>query len=106
MTSGESRSSAMWVWLHVAIILSTSAIVLYPPVRQFGAFMVPFGFVLMPVYFFLLLRRMKADATGKVPLSELHTQVQAGRRLPNSTLEWAAATALLLSTIYLSAGRG
>jgi hypothetical protein len=95
-----ARSSGLWMWLNIAIILVSAAIILYPPVRHFWVFIIAFSFVLVPVYFFLLIRRMKREGTGNIPLSELHAQVKGGRRLPTSALEWAAAAALLLSSIY------
>jgi hypothetical protein len=68
--------------------------------------MIPFSFVLLPAYFYLLIRGVKEDKAGDIPLGELHAQVKDGRRLPKSGLTWAAAIALLLSTIYASSGHG
>ena len=104
MTHTPPRTSGLWTLLHIAIILASAAIVLYPPILRLGAFIVPCCLVLMPVYFVLLVRRMKADRTGNVPMSALHAQVKSGWRLPSSALEWAAAVALVLSTIYMARG--
>lgn len=105
MTHSDTRTSGLWTFLHIAIILSSAAIVLYPPILHFGAFIIPCCLVLLPVYFVLLVRRMKADGTGSTSLTALHAQVKSGRRLTTSALEWAAAIALLLSAIYMMRGR-
>ena len=106
MTPDDPRRAALWMWLHIAVILSSAAIILYPPIRHFAAFFIPVAFVLMPVYFFMTIDRVRRDGTGNIPLGELHAQVKRGRRFSTSALEWAAVVALLLSTFYLSSGPG
>ena len=103
MTVSETRQS-VWMWLDIALILFSAAIILYPPVLHFRAFVIPICLVLMPVCFFARLRRLKAEGTGDLPLPALHAQVGRGRRLPTSALDWAAAIALLLATVYMSRG--
>jgi len=96
-----ARGSALWTWLNIAIILGSAAVILYPPVRHRMLFLTAYGAVLMPVVFFMRIRRAKAEGTGDIPFRELHAQVKRGRRLPVSALELAAAVALLISTLYL-----
>lgn len=104
MMHSDTRTSVLWTSLHVAIILSSAVIVLYPPILHFSTFLIPCCLVLMPVYFVLLLRHLKAEGTGDASLTALHAQAKRGRRLTTSALEWAAAIALLLSAIYMMRG--
>ena len=96
----SSSSLKVAFLLNIAIILGSAAIILYPPVRHRMLFLMAYGAVLMPVVFFMLIRRAKAEGTGDIPFRELHAQVKRGRRLPVSALELAAAVALLISTLY------
>jgi len=103
MARTEAPRSATWTWLNIGVILFAAAIVLYPPFRHSWAFAIA-ALVLLPVYFIGLIRHLKANGTGNVPMGELHSQVKAGRRLPRDPLETAAAVAILLATIFLMRG--
>jgi hypothetical protein len=89
------------MWLNIAVILFSAALVLYPPVRRIGVFIVPFGLLLMPAYFVLLIRRERAAGHGSASVGELYSQAKAGHRLRPQALEIAAAVALLLAVAVL-----
>jgi hypothetical protein len=92
------------MWLNIAVILYSAAIILYAPFRHSTPYAVV-TLVLIPTFCIVQVRRMKADGTGDVSLSELHSQVKAGRRLPRSSpLENAAAAAILLASYFLYRG--
>lgn len=106
MPSNGIRGSNLWTWTHITVIVACGVMVLFPPAQHFKAFMIPFSLVLMPFYFYLLIRSVKEDKTANLSMSELHTQVKGGRRLPKSGLMWAAAIAMFLASIYSSSGHG
>jgi hypothetical protein len=100
MVQGEAGRSGLWTWANIALILFSTANILHPRVRHAGAFQIAY-LALLVVYFFLMIRRLKADGTGDVPLGKLHDEVKRGRRLPKSTpLEIAAVVALMLSSYF------
>lgn len=92
-------SPELWIGLNIAIILSSAVPVLYAPARHMGAFLLPFGGILGPAYFLVLLRRLRAEGTGNLSIGEIHAQAKAGRRLRVNHLETAAAVAMLMASI-------
>lgn len=105
MASNDIRSSNLWTGVHIVVILACAVQVLYPPARQFKPFTLAFGLVLLPLYFFLLVRGLKQDKTGDLSVGQIYTQVKGGRRLPKlDRLQWAASIALILMTILSSPG--
>ena len=104
MTSSGIRGSNLWTWTHIAVIIACAVLVLYPPALHLQAFMLPFGFVLMPLCFYLHIRSIKEDKLAGLSLGELYTQAKGGRRFPKSGLATAAAIALLLATVFSASG--
>jgi hypothetical protein len=96
----ENRQSVWWMWSNIAVIVFSAMLVLYPPVRHFGAFMIPFG-LLMPIHFVFLIRRERAAGRANLSIGELYAQAKAGRRLRPPPLEIAATIALLLAVATL-----
>lgn len=100
----KANLSKAWPWLHLSVIAASAVVILDPAARHHGVFMIPFCLILIPAYFFLLLRRLKRDGLGHATLNQLHTKVKAGAHLRVTSLEWAAAVALLLASISLASG--
>jgi len=101
----DFQRPAMWMWLNICVIVASAATVVYPPVRQQGAFIVAIA-VFAVVYFGMLVRRLIADGTATSTVRQVHAQVKQGRRLPRYPLETAAAIALLASSLYAASGHG
>jgi hypothetical protein len=106
MTPRIIRGSALWNGLHFAVILGSAAIVLFPSARHFLPFLIPFGLVLVPLFFLANIRAVRQDGAGALPLGEIHEQVKRGRRLPKSGLTLAASVALALATFFMTSGPG
>lgn len=100
------RDSNLWTGVHVAVILACAVQVLYPLAHQVRLFMLVFNLVLLPLYFFLLIRSVKEDKTADATLGEIYAEVKRGRRLPRSNLAFAAGVALILASTYSSSGQG
>ena len=105
MAFNDMRNSTPWTWIHVSVILCCIAMVLYPPIRHFRPFMVPFTFGLMPACFYLHVQSLREDGAADLSPYELYAEVQRGRRLPgHSALLWATATALLSASVFAPTG--
>jgi len=95
--SKQSRSSAWWVWVNIALIACSALLILSPLARSVPV-RLAFGMVIAPIYFFMLVRQTRKSGRGDVPLSQLHAKVQTGPRVPTAALELAATVAFLLAT--------
>ncbi len=106
MASKAIRTSPLWTCVHFAVILACAFQLLYPPVQHYRLFEHIFSLVLMPAYFYLLIRSIKEDRTANLAIGEIHAQVKSGRRLPMDKLALATTAALLLTSIYSSLNPG
>lgn len=98
MTQSIQRP-ALWMWLHILVILGSAASIFYPPIRHMGLF-VAIGTVMAATYFVLHILRLKADGTANSTAGQLYTKALAHGRLPRYPLEGAAVIALIAATVY------
>ena len=92
----QSRASALWIWLNIAVI-ACSALVVLTPLASNMPFRIGFGLILGPVYFVMLIRRMRASGHGDSSIGQLHDKARSGHRLPMDALQLAATVALMLA---------
>jgi len=100
MTQGEWPAPRWWTALNVAVLLFFAVVVVHPGALH-SIFMVLLGLVLLPVYFFVLVRREAAAPRGNVPLKELYRRLKAGRGLPRGVLETAVVLAAAMAAVRM-----
>jgi hypothetical protein len=87
--------------MNVAVIAACAVRVLYPPARRIGPFVLVYGLVVAPAYFWGLIRRAKQEGHGDRSIAQLYDDVRQGRRrLRSHPIEWAALAAIVLATFF------
>jgi hypothetical protein len=102
MISKGEHQPIWWVCLNVVVILISAILTTYPPSQHFGALIIPFDLIFLPVYFFLYIRRERSTGDLDIPLNKLYRRARAGRRLRANTLETLAAVSLLLASVSIA----